>query len=125
MAYLALGSLVRQLGSLFEGGSVAGLSHRQSWNGSAPARDAIAEVAFAALVARHGPMVLDVCRQTLGDRHHAEDAFQAVFLALARKARSIRDPDLLGKLAVWGCACTARVRRLQLARRRGARRAMP
>ena len=40
-------------------------------------------------------MVLGVCNELLGDRHLAEDAFQAVFLVLAQKAPSIRDPDLL------------------------------
>ena len=53
-------------------------------------------------------MVLDVCRQLLGDRHHAEDAFQAVFLVLARKARSIRDPDLLGNWLYGVALRTAR-----------------
>ena len=95
-AHMATTSLARQLGSLFEGGSAAGLSDRQLLERFATRRDAAGEAAFAALVARHGPMVLGVCRQLLGDHHHAEDAFQAVFLVLARKARSIRDPDLLG-----------------------------
>jgi RND family efflux transporter MFP subunit len=54
------------------------------------ARGDAAEVAFAALVERHGPMVLRTCRGELRDGHRAEDAFQATFLILACKARSIR-----------------------------------
>ena len=96
MAHTASPSLVRQLGSLFEGGSVAGLCDRQLVERFNTRGEPADEAAFAAMVARHGPMVLGVCRQLLGDHHHAEDAFQAVFLVLARKARSIRDPDRLG-----------------------------
>ncbi|HTU18927.1 MAG TPA: sigma-70 family RNA polymerase sigma factor [Gemmataceae bacterium] len=53
------------------------------------------EAAFAALVARHGAMVLRLCRRILGDVHAAEDASQATFLILARKARSLKQPDAL------------------------------
>jgi RNA polymerase sigma factor (sigma-70 family) len=54
------------------------------------------ERAFAALLHRHGPLVYGLCRRWLGDRHQAEDAFQATFLVLARKAASIGKRDSLG-----------------------------
>ena len=58
-------------------------------------RDELGERAFAVLVGRHGPMVLRVCHQILGNRDGAEDAFQATFLVLARKSGAIRRPELL------------------------------
>jgi RNA polymerase sigma factor (sigma-70 family) len=54
--------------------------------------------AFTALVRRHGPMVLGVCRRVLRDRHDAEEAFQLTFLVLVRKAPGLRQAD---RLAGW------------------------
>ncbi len=63
-------------------------------------------LAFEALVLRHGSMVLRECRRVLDDRHEAEDAFQATFLVLARKAGSVRARDSVGP---WLRGVAARV----------------
>jgi RNA polymerase sigma factor (sigma-70 family) len=119
MARVASGSVVRQLESLFEDGSMAGLTDRQLLERyTALGREAAGEAAFAALVGRHGPMVLGVCRQLLGDVQHAEDAFQAVFVVLAQKARSIRDPDLLCNWLYGVAIRTARCARQRIGRQR-------
>jgi RNA polymerase sigma factor (sigma-70 family) len=120
MGDLAAGSVARQLGALFEGGSAAGLSDRQLLERFNARRDAVGEAAFAAIVGRHGPMVLGLCHQLLDDRHLAEDAFQAVFLVLARRAHSLRDPDLLGNWLYGVALRTSRCARIRLDRRRRA-----
>src|ERR1700722_19320789 len=83
MATTQTGTVLRQISRLFGAGTVAGLSDAQLLGRFRAQRD---EAAFVALVARHGPMVLAVCRGVLRDEHAAEDAFQATFLILVRKA---------------------------------------
>ena len=111
-------SVARQIETLFDGGSVAGLTDRQLIERFSARRDAASEIAFAALVSRHGPMVLDICLQLLADPHDADDAFQAVFLVLARRARSIGDPELLANWLYGVALRTARNAHKQRARRR-------
>ena len=62
------------------------------------------EAAFETLLRRHGPMVLGVCRRTLPNAHDAEDAFQATFLVLVRKASTIRPREMVGNW-LYGVAC--------------------
>ena len=81
---------VRRAALLRDGG---GLSDSQLLERFLLGRD---EDAFAGLLKRHGPMVLAVCRRVLGDQHDAEDACQATFLILARKAASVRRRTALG-----------------------------
>jgi RNA polymerase sigma factor (sigma-70 family) len=75
------------------------------------------ETAFAVLVARHGPMVLRLCRRVLGDLHDAEDAFQATFLVLSRHAQSVRRPEALTAWLYGVASRVARKARASLARR--------
>ena len=65
--------------SLFHVGVSTGLSDKEPLERFAASRDSAGELAFATLVARHGPMVLSVCRRMLRDPHDSEDAFQATF----------------------------------------------
>ncbi len=103
MANARSSDLLRQVRTLFGAGVAAGLSDAELLERfavqSASAEDAAlaAEAAFAALVARHGPMVLGVCRRALADPGDVDDAFQATFLVLVRRARSVRAGDSLGR----------------------------
>ncbi len=93
-------AISRQLEQLWTSGTLTGLNDAQLLGRFAEARgrDATAESAFQELIHRHGSMVLGVCRQILRHPHDADDAFQATFLVLVRKARSIRVGD---SLAPW------------------------
>ena len=122
--HAAVGSHLRLL---FEAGTVTGVSDGHLLEMFASRRD---ELAFTALVERHGPMVRRVCQAVLGDHHEAQDAFQATFLVLARSAGSIRRRDSLASwlhgvaLRVAARARSASARRRELERNWAALRAV-
>jgi RNA polymerase sigma factor (sigma-70 family) len=89
-------AVVRDLGTLYNVGPTAGLTDGQLLERFATRVGEAAELAFAALVERHGPMVLRTCRGVLRDEHDALDAFQATFLILARKGGTLWVRDSLG-----------------------------
>ena len=95
MAAAPMGTALQQIQRLFVEGRLASLPDGELLERFLSERD---EAAFAALVERHGPMVLGTCRAVLRDVNAAEDAFQATFLVLVGKARSIRGR---GALASW------------------------
>jgi len=112
-------AILRQIHTLFTAGTCSGLSDRQLLEQFVARRDAISESAFAVLVQRHGPMVLGVCRRILADPHDVEDAFQATFLVLVRKAGSIRVEGSVGRW-LFGVATRVAARaRASGQRRRG------
>src|SRR5262245_4853979 len=93
----------------------AGLSDGQLLECFLARRD---DAAFEALVRRHGAMVLGVCRRVLGDAHEAEDAFQATFLVLVRKAASVVPRGRVGNWLYGVAYRTALEARTAAARRR-------
>ncbi len=97
MAKGEMPAVLRDVQTLFDLGTLAGLSDRQLLERFAGRADATAQAAFAGLVARHGPMVLGVCRRALNDPNDVNDAFQATFLVLVRKAETVRVEGSLGR----------------------------
>jgi len=107
-----------ELAALLQGGVATGLTDRELLERFATSRDHGGEFAFAALVARHGPMVQSVCRRMLRNPADAEDAFQATFLVLVQRAGSIRLGVSLGPWLYGVSVRVARRARIVGARRR-------
>ncbi len=118
MALGKSGTVARQLRILFHVGTVGGLTDGQLLERFATGQGETAELAFAALVDRHGPLVLRVCRSVLTDAHDAQDAFQATFLVLVQKAHALWVRDSIGPWLYQVAYRTAACARSETARRR-------
>ncbi len=119
MARRAIGSVVDGIKTLFDGGATSTLSDGSLLERFLNDRDSVGEAAFAAIVERHGPMVHRVCRGVLRESHDADDAFQATFLILARKAGAIRRNGSVGSW-LYGVACRVALRARSARTRRAA-----
>ena len=109
----------RQFERLFGIGAVGALSDAELIErfAAVDVDDEAAAAAFEAIVARHGPMILRVCRKFLRDAHAAEDAFQATFLVLVRRARTLGGREQLGNWLYGVALRTSRKARIAAARR--------
>ena len=114
------GGLLQDVRTLFDTGTTGGLTDGELLGRLAdgPARDDAAGPAFAALMDRHGPMVLRVCRSILRDEHDAQDAFQATFLVLVRRADAVRRQESVGSWLHGVALRVAAHARAGMARRR-------
>ncbi|MGO9463028.1 MAG: sigma-70 family RNA polymerase sigma factor [Isosphaeraceae bacterium] len=114
------GGLLQDVQTLFDTGTTGGLTDGEllGWVADRAGRGEAAGPAFAALVDRHGPMVLRVCRSILRDEHDAEDAFQATFLVLVRRAGSVRRQESVGSWLHGVALRVAAHARASMARRR-------
>ncbi len=111
--------ILGQINSLLRVGTFSGLSDSQLLERFLTGHDEVSELAFSVLIERHGPMVLGVCRRILVDPHDAEDAFQATFLVLVRKAASVRVDGSIGRW-LFGVATRVATRsRADIHRRHG------
>lgn len=115
MASLGRGIVLSRIDRLFGEGTLTGLGDGPLLERYVTRRDGDA---FAALVDIHGPMVLGLCRRMLRDPRDVEDAFQATFLVLVRKAPAIRDRTLLGNWLYGVAFRVARRTRARTLRRR-------
>ncbi len=105
------GAIIGPLRTLYNIGTIGDLTDGQLLERFATDTNEVAELAFAALVERHEAMVWRVCLAIVRDQHEAEDAFQATFLVLVRKARSLWVQDSLGPWlhqVAWRTACYLR-----------------
>jgi RNA polymerase sigma factor (sigma-70 family) len=106
---------IQELGTLFNEGAVGMLSDARLLDRFVERREASA---FEAIVERYGSLVWGVCRRVLRDHHDAEDAFQATFLVLARKAASVMPREKLGNWLYGVAFQTAMKARATRAKRR-------
>jgi RNA polymerase sigma factor (sigma-70 family) len=104
----------RSLVTLFDSGTLGSQSDRDLLECFQTDSGPVGQEAFRMLVERHGPMVLGLCRTVVRDQHEAEDAFQATFLVLVRKAGSIQRRDTLGPWIYGVAAKVARRARRRL-----------
>ncbi len=104
--------------TLYQVGTIGDLTDGQLLERFVEGTGGTAETGFVALVERHGAMVLRVCQQVLGDTHDAQDAFQATFLVLVRRAGAVRRRDSVASWLFGVARRVARRARVNAARRR-------